>query len=63
MKITTKPADMPDTEHAEQLARFQAARDLPDDQIDLTDPDCPEVTNWTGAVRGPVAALRARPRT
>ena len=35
---------------AEQLAALDAIRDRPDSEIDLT--DAPEVTDWTGAVRG-----------
>ena len=36
----------------ETLARLQAVADMPDDAIDLSDPDAPEVRDWTGAVRG-----------
>ncbi len=34
------------------LAELQAAANLPDDEIDLTDPDAPERTDWSGAKRG-----------
>ena len=34
------------------IARVNAVATLPDDQIDLTDPDAPEVRDWSGAVRG-----------
>lgn len=34
------------------LARLKAVADMPDDAIDLSDPDAPEVRDWTGAVRG-----------
>jgi uncharacterized protein (DUF4415 family) len=34
------------------LAQLQAAAALPDDQINTGDTDAPEVTDWTGAVRG-----------
>jgi hypothetical protein len=37
---------------AERLARLRAIAAMPDEEIDLTDPDAPEVTDWTGAVRG-----------
>jgi uncharacterized protein (DUF4415 family) len=36
----------------ELLAQLQAAAGLPDDQINTGDPDAPEVTDWTGALRG-----------
>ena len=36
----------------ELLRQLQAAAELPDDQIDTSDPDAPEVQDWTGAVRG-----------
>jgi uncharacterized protein (DUF4415 family) len=35
----------------EQAALAEAAA-MPDDQIDLTDPDAPEVVDWSKAVRG-----------
>jgi uncharacterized protein (DUF4415 family) len=37
---------------AEEQAAIDALRDLPDSVIDLTDPDAPEVENWSDAVRG-----------
>jgi uncharacterized protein (DUF4415 family) len=36
----------------EQIARLQAAATLPDDMINLDDPDAPEVLDWADAVRG-----------
>jgi hypothetical protein len=36
----------------ELLSQLQAAAALPDDQINTGDPDAPEVTDWSGAVRG-----------
>ena len=36
----------------ETLARLKAVADMPDDAIDLSDPDAPEVRDWSGAVRG-----------
>jgi len=53
----------PGTLDPETLARMSAVADTPDDQIDLTDPDAPEVTDWTGAARGrlyrPVKKLKS----
>lgn len=47
----------------EQIVRLQAAAAVADDKIDLTDPDAPEVTDWTGAERGrlyrPVKRLKS----
>jgi len=37
---------------AEEKAELDALRGRPDREIDLTDPDSPEVTNWAGAIRG-----------
>ena len=36
----------------ELLAELQAAAELPDAQINIQDPDAPEVTDWAGALRG-----------
>lgn len=36
----------------ELLAQLQAASALPDDQINTSDPDAPEVADWTDATRG-----------
>jgi uncharacterized protein (DUF4415 family) len=45
------------------LSQLPAAAALPDDQINTGDPDAPEVTDWSGAVRGrfyrPVKKLRS----
>jgi uncharacterized protein (DUF4415 family) len=47
----------------ESRARLLAIAALPDDQIDLSDPDTPETLDWTGAVRGrfykPVKKLKS----
>jgi uncharacterized protein (DUF4415 family) len=47
----------------ESLARLRAVAGLPDDQINLSDPDAPEVLDWSGAVRGrfykPVKKLKS----
>lgn len=37
---------------AETLARLRAVAAVPDEQIDTSDPDAPEVLDWFGAVRG-----------
>lgn len=39
-------------EGAALLATLQAAAALPDAAIDTSDPDAPEVMDWTGALRG-----------
>ena len=36
----------------EALARLQAAAAMPEESINLSDPDAPEILDWTGAVRG-----------
>jgi uncharacterized protein (DUF4415 family) len=45
------------------LAPLHAAAALPDDQINLSDPDAPETLDWSGAVRGrfykPVKKLKS----
>jgi uncharacterized protein (DUF4415 family) len=47
----------------ETQARLRAVAALPDDQINLSDPDAPETLDWTGAVRGrfykPVKKLKS----
>jgi uncharacterized protein (DUF4415 family) len=47
----------------ETRARLLAVAALPDDRIDLADPDAPETLDWTGAVRGrfyrPVKKLKS----
>ncbi len=46
-------AHSPKTEpDARLLADLRALAALPDDKIDLTDPDAPEVADWSDAVRG-----------
>lgn len=46
-----------------QLKRLAMAADAPDQETDTTDPDAPEVTDWSGAVRGrfyrPVKQLKS----
>jgi len=37
---------------AEERAALDALRGRPDSEIDLTDPDAPEVRDWSDAVRG-----------
>lgn len=45
------------------MADLEAAAALPDNQVDLTDRDAAEVTDWSGAVRGrfykPVKTLKS----
>ncbi len=47
----------------ELMAQLKAAAALPEDQIDTSDPDAPEVMDWSGAVRGqfykPVKTLKS----
>jgi len=47
----------------ETRSRLLAVVALPDDQINLSDPDAPETLDWTGAVRGrfykPVKKLKS----
>ena len=38
---------------ATTLAEIQALAALPDEMIDLSDPDAPEVTDWSGSTPGP----------
>jgi len=42
---TRKPA-------LEEKAALDALRGRSDDDVDLTDPDAPEVRDWSGAIRG-----------
>ena len=42
------PAPLP----PELKAELEALAARPDGEIDLTDPECPEVTDWSGAIRG-----------
>lgn len=46
-----------------QVARLKRAAALPDQAITTSDPDAPEVVDWTGAVRGrfyrPVKVLKS----
>lgn len=57
-KANSKPTIAP-----ELLAQLQAVAAMPDDEVNLTDPDTPEVTDWTGAVRGkfykPIKTLKS----
>jgi uncharacterized protein (DUF4415 family) len=47
----------------DQVARLKRAAALPDEAINTSDPDAPEVGDWTGAVRGrfyrPVKVLKS----
>jgi uncharacterized protein (DUF4415 family) len=48
---TTAPrrtADVPDG----QMARLRAVAAMPEDEINTSDPDAPEVLDWSDAVRG-----------
>ena len=49
-RVTSKPSREPVPEVT--MSRLRAAAALHDDEIDLTDPDAPEMTDWTGSVRG-----------
>lgn len=46
------PSRAPTGLSPELLAQLRAAAELPDAQINTEDPDAPEVTDWTGALRG-----------
>ena len=48
MNKAIKGQDLP----PELLAQLQAVAELPDGDINTADPDAPEVTDWTGAMRG-----------
>jgi uncharacterized protein (DUF4415 family) len=37
---------------ADEQTALDALRHRPDSEIDLTDPDAPEIGDWSGAVRG-----------
>lgn len=50
-KATSKASETGDLP-PELLAQLQATAELPDDQINTSDPDAPEVTDWAGAARG-----------
>jgi uncharacterized protein (DUF4415 family) len=63
-KMAPEPRAMtPEELDPDSLARLRAAAALPDDQINLSDPDAPEIPDWTGAVRGhlykPVKKLKS----
>jgi uncharacterized protein (DUF4415 family) len=67
-KAVSKPASPQGGMRLEDLdpetrARLLAAAALPDDQINLADPDAPETLDWAGAVRGrfykPVKKLKS----
>ena len=36
----------------DKMERLRAAAAMPEDQIDTTDPDAPEVLDWSNAIRG-----------
>ena len=44
----------------ELLAELQAAAERPEEEIDTSDPDAPEVVDWSGAVRGKFYKSRKR---
>jgi uncharacterized protein (DUF4415 family) len=67
-KTESKPAGTQGGARLEDLdqetqSRLGAVAALPDDQINLSDPDAPETLDWTGAVRGrfykPVKKLKS----
>jgi uncharacterized protein (DUF4415 family) len=62
-KVPTGLGTSPDDVDAAMLARLRAAAAMPDEQIDLTDPDAPLVTDWRRAVQGkffkPVKRLKS----
>jgi uncharacterized protein (DUF4415 family) len=63
-KVNSKPrASGTEVLSPDLLAQLQAAAALPDDEINTSDPDVPEVTDWSDAVRGrfyrPVKKLRS----
>ena len=47
----------------EEHAALDALRGRPESEIDLTDPDAPEVRDWSGAVRGALYRPRKQPVT
>ena len=64
----TKKATIAETDGGNQLApghskRLAAVAALPDAEINLSDPDAPEIADWSGAVRGrfykPVKTLKS----
>ena len=62
--VLTKPGPLTaDDLDPASLARITAAAALPDDQINVSDPDAPETLDWIGAVRGrfykPVKKLKS----
>ncbi|MBC7634835.1 MAG: BrnA antitoxin family protein [Acetobacteraceae bacterium] len=51
MDTSKKPRGLSETQ-ADLIAQLQAAANLPDSQIDATDPDATELPDWADAVRG-----------
>lgn len=55
--------ETPERPDPDMLAQLRAVADMPDEAIDLTDPDAPEVLDWAGSVRGkfyrPVKTLKS----
>lgn len=53
-KVGSKaPAQAPEaTIPDDVMAALRAAAEQPDSEIDTSDPDAPEVTDWAGAARG-----------
>ncbi len=52
MKKVTSKASTTRELSPELLAQLRAAAALPDESINTSDPDAPEVVNWSGATRG-----------
>ncbi len=62
-KAVSKTSGQTGTIPADMEARLRAVAAMPDEAIDLTDPDAPDVHDWTGAIRGrfyrPVKELKS----
>ena len=52
MRKATSKAPTAERLSPELLAQLEAAAALPDEEINTTDPDAPEVLDWSGATRG-----------
>ncbi|HEY4251432.1 MAG TPA: BrnA antitoxin family protein [Roseomonas sp.] len=52
-KVTFKAsAKVPEAVSDDLMAALQAVAAMPDDAIDTSDPDAPEVLDWSGSTRG-----------
>lgn len=51
MDASKKPTGFAEAQ-ADLMVQLRAATNLPDTQIDITDPDASELPDWAGAVRG-----------